>query len=106
MPSISDALKTLRIEKELFAKLYEKIVGKPFSNKTTIVSDVNLEKIQSFVDKLPKNFTTASTAPAEKEDKVLKSDEIGFGSGGFLSGLGFSKQEKKAEEKIDLDEFF
>jgi hypothetical protein len=58
MPSISDALKTLHIEKELFAKLYEKIVGKSFSNKTTIVSDANLEKIQSFVDKLPKNFTT------------------------------------------------
>ncbi|MDR2415164.1 MAG: translation initiation factor IF-2 N-terminal domain-containing protein [Candidatus Peribacteria bacterium] len=42
----------------------------------------------------------------EKEDKVLKSDEIGFGGGGFLSGLGFSKQENKIEEKIDLDEFF
>jgi hypothetical protein len=106
MPSISDALKILRIEKELFAKLYEKIIGKSFSNKTTIVSDANLEKIKSLVTKLPKDFTMVSAAPAEKEDKVLKSDEIGFGGGGFLSGLGFSKQEKKAEEKIDLDEFF
>ncbi|MDR2190709.1 MAG: hypothetical protein LBP53_06090 [Candidatus Peribacteria bacterium] len=94
----------LHIEKDLFAKLYEKVVGKPFSNKTTIVSDANLEKMQTFVAKLPKNFTT--TSPIEKEDKVLKSDEIGVGGGGFLSGLGFSKQEEKAKEKIDLDEFF
>jgi ribosomal protein L19E len=34
----------LHIEKDLFAKLYEKVVGKPFSNKTTIVSYANLEK--------------------------------------------------------------
>jgi hypothetical protein len=69
------------------------------------VSDANLEKMQAIVAKLPKTFTE-KPAPTEKEDKVLKSDEISFGGGGFLSGLGFSKQEEKTEEKIDLDEFF
>jgi hypothetical protein len=95
------------VEKELFAKLYEKVVGKAFSTKTTIVSDANLEKMQTFADKLPKELSS-KPAPKkeEKDDKVLKSDEIGFGGGGFLSGLGFGKQEEKAEEKIDLDEFF
>jgi hypothetical protein len=70
------------------------------------VSDANLEKMQAFASKLPKNISAPKTKDAPKEDKVLKSDEIGFGGGGFLSGLGFGKQEEKAEEKIDLDEFF
>ncbi|MDR0282612.1 MAG: hypothetical protein LBI53_04905 [Candidatus Peribacteria bacterium] len=57
------------------------------------------------VNKLPKSITEKKSAQ-KTESKVLKSDEIGFGGGGFLSGLGFEKKEDKGDEKIDLDEFF
>ena len=95
------------MEKEIFAKLYEKVVGKAFSSKTAVVSDANLEKMQAFAAKLPKNISEKKVEKKKEEaDKVLKSDEISFGGGGFLSGLGFGKTEEKVEEKIDLDEFF
>jgi hypothetical protein len=73
------------VEKQLFSKLYEKVVGKPFSTKTTIVSDANLEKMKHLVAKLPKDFAKGKKEEKEKQkeenDKVLKSDEIGFGGG-------------------------
>ncbi|MDR0607876.1 MAG: hypothetical protein LBG52_06110 [Candidatus Peribacteria bacterium] len=108
MPSISDAIHQIGIDKELFVQLYEKALGKTFSDKIPI-SEANLAKIQKMVDQLPKNLLKKSTQPQKTvadTEKVLKSDELGgFGGGGFLSGLGFGKQIEK-EEKIDLDEYF
>ncbi|MDR0861034.1 MAG: translation initiation factor IF-2 N-terminal domain-containing protein [Candidatus Peribacteria bacterium] len=117
MPSISDAIHQVGVNKELFSQLYEKALGKPLSEKVPI-SEANLAKIQKMVDQLPKNIVekittgqhTGKTPNQKKEadtEKVLKSDELGgFGGGGFLSGLGFGKAEEKVEEKIDLDEYF
>ncbi|MDD2537655.1 MAG: translation initiation factor IF-2 [Candidatus Absconditabacteria bacterium] len=107
MPSISDAIKSLSVDQDIFAQLYEKVVGKSLP-KTGIVSDANLEKMKKLADKLPKDITTKSKKEnivEKSEEKILKSDEISFGGGGFLSGLGFAKQEEK-EQKVDLDEFF
>lgn len=109
MPSISDAIHQVGVNKELFAQLYEKALGKSFSDKVPI-SEANLAKIQKMVEQLPKNIVEKKSQTQKKEEdseKVLKSNELGgFGGGGFLSGLGFGKQEEKAEEKINLDEYF
>ncbi len=103
MPRIVDVIEELKIDKATFAKVYEKVMDKPLSAKAATISDANLEKIKYVLDQLPSKW--AKTAKEEKqpakktvqEAKVLKSDELGFG-GGFLSGLGFSKQEEKAVE--------
>ena len=103
MPRIVDVIEELKIDKATFAKVYEKVMDKPLSAKAATISDANLEKIKYVLDQLPSKW--AKTAKEEKqpakkaaqEAKVLKSDELGFG-GGFLSGLGFSKQEEKTVE--------
>lgn len=103
MPRIVDVIEELKIDKATFAKVYEKVMDKPLSAKAATISDANLEKIKYVLDQLPSKW--AKTAKEEKqpakkaaqETKVLKSDELGFG-GGFLSGLGFSKQEEKTVE--------
>ncbi|GHW02275.1 translation initiation factor IF-2 [candidate division SR1 bacterium] len=47
------------------------------------------------------------TAKQPKQtEKILKSDEILGGGGGFLSGLGFGKKEEPVKEKIDINEYF
>ena len=103
MPRIVDVIEELKIDKATFAKVYEKVMDKPLSAKAATISDANLEKIKYVLDQLPSKW--AKTAKEEKqpakkaaqEAKVLKSDELGFW-GGFLSGLGFSKQEEKTVE--------
>ncbi len=103
MPRIVDVIEELKIDKATFAKVYEKVMDKPLSAKAATISDANLEKIKYVLDQLPSKWGKTAKEekqPAKKaaqEAKVLKSDELGFG-GGFLSGLGFSKQEEKAVE--------
>lgn len=94
MPRIEDVKKDLNLDEATFAKVYEKIMGKKPTAKTATISDANLEKMKAVVDQLPKK-APKKAEPAKKvdESKILKSDEIGFG-GGFLSGLGFAKQEE------------
>lgn len=104
MPRIVDVMQELNIDKGTFSKVYEKVMGKKLSAKAVTISDANVEKIKYVVDQLPKK--ESSPKPAEKassktaEAKILKSDELGFG-GGFLSGLGFGKQESPAVEAED-----
>lgn len=57
--------------------------------------------MKSVVDQLPKKTPKKQESVKKADDnKILKSDEIGFGEG-FLSGLGFAKQEEKAESHSD-----
>ena len=99
MPRIDDVKKDFNLDEATFAKVYEKVMGKKLTAKTATISDSNLEKIKYIIDQLPKKAAKKAT-PAKKADdgKILKSDEIGFG-GGFLSGLGFTKQEEKPERE-------
>ena len=99
MPRIDDVKKDLNLDEATFAKVYEKVMGKKLTAKTATISDSNLEKMKYIIDQLPKK-AAKKTTPAKKADdgKILKSDEIGFG-GGFLSGLGFTKQEEKPERE-------
>ncbi len=99
MPRIDDVKKDFNLDEATFAKVYEKVMGKKLTAKTATISDSNLEKMKYIIDQLPKK-AAKKAAPAKKADdgKILKSDEIGFG-GGFLSGLGFTKQEKKPERE-------
>jgi hypothetical protein len=46
--------------------------------KSGIVSEVNLEKMQKLVAKLPKEMTSPSSKQKPVDSKILKSDEIGF----------------------------
>ena len=99
MPRIDDVKKDFNLDEATFAKVYEKVMGKKLTAKTATISDSNLEKMKYIIDQLPKKAAKKAT-PAKKADdvKILKSDEIGFG-GGFLSGLGFTKQEEKPERE-------
>ena len=99
MPRIDDVKKDLNLDEATFAKVYEKVMGKKLTAKTATISDSNLEKMKYIIDQLPKKAAKKAT-PAKKADdgKILKSDEIGFG-GGFLSGLGFTKQAEKPERE-------
>ncbi|RAL56729.1 translation initiation factor IF-2 [SR1 bacterium human oral taxon HOT-345] len=99
MPRIDDVKKDLNLDEATFAKVYEKVMGKKLTAKTATISDSNLEKMKYIIDQLPKK-AAKKAAPAKKADdgKILKSDEIGFG-GGFLSGLGFTKQAEKPERE-------
>lgn len=99
MPRIDDVKKDFNLDEATFAKVYEKVMGKKLTAKTATISDSNLEKMKYIIDQLPKK-AAKKTTPAKKADdgKILKSDEIGFG-GGFLSGLGFTKQEEKPERE-------
>ena len=99
MPRIDDVKKDFNLDEATFAKVYEKVMGKKLTAKTATISDSNLEKMKYIIDQLPKK-AAKKAAPAKKADdgKILKSDEIGFG-GGFLSGLGFTKQEEKPERE-------
>ena len=99
MPRIDDVKKDLNLDEATFAKVYEKVMGKKLTAKTATISDSNLEKMKYIIDQLPRK-AAKKTTPAKKADdgKILKSDEIGFG-GGFLSGLGFTKQEEKPERE-------
>lgn len=105
MPSIADAIKKLGVSEDIFAQLYQRVHNKSLP-KSWIVSDVNLDKMQKLVAKLPKEVTSKSSQQKPLDSKILKSDEIGLWGGWFLSGLGFTKPEDKKEEKIDLDTFF
>lgn len=104
MPRIADVMTDLKLDQATFAKIYEKVMGKKLTAKTVTISDANLEKIKYVADQLPKKAPKKAEAPAKKADesKILKSDEIGFG-GGFLSGLGFAKQEEKPEIQEEED---
>ncbi len=104
MPRIADVMKDLNLDQATFSKIYEKVMGKKLTAKVVTISDANLEKFQYVVDQLPKK-NSKKAEPAKKADdgKVLKSDEIGFG-GGFLSGLGFEKQEEKTTISTEEDE--
>ena len=99
MPRIDDVKKDFNLDEATFAKVYEKVMGKKLTAKTATISDSNLEKMKYIIDQLPKKAAKKAT-PAKKADdgKILKSDEIGFG-GGFLSGLGFTKQAEKPERE-------
>ena len=99
MPRIDDVKKDFNLDEATFAKVYEKVMGKKLTAKTATISDSNLEKMKYIIDQLPKK-PAKKAAPAKKADdgKILKSDEIGFG-GGFLSGLGFTKQAEKPERE-------
>ena len=99
MPRIDDVKKDFNLDEATFAKVYEKVMGKKLTAKTATISDSNLEKMKYIIDQLPKK-AAKKAAPAKKADdgKILKSDEIGFG-GGFLSGLGFTKQAEKPERE-------
>lgn len=101
MPRIEDVKKDLKLDEATFAKVYEKVMGKKITAKTATISDANLEKLKSVVDQLPKKAPKKQESVKKADDnKILKSDEIGFGEG-FLSGLGFAKQEEKAESHSD-----
>ena len=103
MPRIADVMTDLKLDQATFAKIYEKVMGKKLTAKTVTISDANLEKIRYVADQLPKKAPKkAETAKKADDGKVLKSDEIGFG-GGFLSGLGFAKQEEKPEVQDEED---
>ncbi|MDR3169723.1 MAG: hypothetical protein LBU27_08565 [Candidatus Peribacteria bacterium] len=78
MPSILDAIRQVGVDKELFAQLYEKALGKTLSDKVPI-SEANLAKIQKMADQLPKNLLKKTSQPPQKTadtEKVLKSDEL------------------------------
>ena len=101
MPRIEDVKKDLKLDEATFAKVYEKVMGKKITAKAATISDANLEKLKSVVDQLPKKTPKKQESVKKADDnKILKSDEIGFGEG-FLSGLGFAKQEEKAESHSD-----
>lgn len=110
MPLIADCIKELNIDQATFAKVYEKVMQKKLTTKTTTLSDANYKKIQTMVAQLPAPSTKATPAKVEKS-KVLKSDELAFGGGGFLSGLGFAKAEEKPavdpldEIEVPVDDF-
>lgn len=101
MPRIEDVKKDLKLDEATFAKVYEKVMGKKLTAKTATISDANLEKLKIVVDQLPKKAPKKLESVKKADDnKILKSDEIGFGEG-FLSGLGFAKQEEKPEKQED-----
>ena len=101
MPRIEDVKKDLKLDETTFAKVYEKVMGKKLTAKTATISDANLEKLKIVVDQLPKKAPKKLESVKKADDnKILKSDEIGFGEG-FLSGLGFAKQEEKPENQED-----
>lgn len=101
MPRIEDVKKDLKLDESTFAKVYEKVMGKKLTAKTATISDANLEKLKAVADQLPKKAPKKLESVKKADDnKILKSDEIGFGEG-FLSGLGFAKQEEKPEKQED-----
>ena len=105
MPRIVDVIKDLNIDEATFWKVYEKVMGKKITSKVVTVSDANLEKIKYVVDQLPKKAPKKDVPSAKKTDdsKILKSGEIGFWWG-FLSGLGFWKQEETTTIETEEDE--
>lgn len=105
MPRIVDVIKDLNIDEATFGKVYEKVMGKKITSKVVTVSDANLEKIKYVVDQLPKKAPKKEVTVAKKTDdsKILKSGEIGFWWG-FLSGLGFWKQEETTTIETEEDE--
>ena len=105
MPRIVDVIKDLNIDEATFWKVYEKVMGKKITSKVVTVSDANLEKIKYVVDQLPKKAPKKEVTVAKKTDdsKILKSGEIGFWWG-FLSGLGFWKQEETTTIETEEDE--
>lgn len=82
MPLIADCIKELNIDQATFAKVYEKVMQKKLTTKTTTLSDANYKKIQTMVAQLPAPSTKATPAKVEKS-KVLKSDEL-FGEVDFF----------------------
>ena len=105
MPRIVDVIKDLNIDEATFGKVYEKVMGKKITSKVVTVSDANLEKIKYVVDQLPKKAPKKEVTVTKKTDdsKILKSGEIGFWWG-FLSGLGFWKQEETTTIETEEDE--
>ncbi|MFA5747501.1 MAG: translation initiation factor IF-2 [Candidatus Absconditabacterales bacterium] len=96
MPKIIEALEIVGIDEKQFGKLYKEVTGKTLTSKTSTVSEKHLNEIKE-------KLNTEKKGDTKKESKVLKSDELFQGAGGFLSGLGFEKKEKKIE-KIEEDE--
>ncbi|HPC34439.1 MAG TPA: translation initiation factor IF-2 [Candidatus Absconditabacterales bacterium] len=92
MPRIEDVIKDLGVAKGTFSRYYEKVTGKEITAKTVIVSDANLLKIKKLLEK---NGKLGAKVVKKEETKptALKSDEL-LGGGGFLAGLGFTKQEE------------
>lgn len=95
MPRIEDVIQELWIDKQVFAKFYEKIMDKPMTAKVATVSDKNLEQIKELMKKNKSKIKKTSSEPA----KFLKADELGKSSG-FLSGLGFAPVK---EEEYDIE---
>lgn len=80
MPRIVDVIEQLHTDKATFAKVYEKVMGKKMSTKTSTISDANVEKIKYVLDQLPskKEKKAEKVEKASVDAKVLKSDELGF----------------------------
>ena len=95
MPRIDDVIKDLWVQKQVFAKFYEKIMKKAMTAKVATVSEKNLQQITDLIEKNRSKIKKVSTQPA----KALKSDELGQSSG-FLSGLWFTSVK---EEEFDID---
>ncbi|HOG15620.1 MAG TPA: translation initiation factor IF-2 [Candidatus Absconditabacterales bacterium] len=103
MPRIEDVIKDLGVAKGTFSRYYEKVTGKEITAKTVIVSDANLLKIKKLLEK---NGKLGAKVVKKEETKptALKSDEL-LGGGGFLAGLGFTRQEETpVYEDDDEDE--
>ncbi|MFZ2150537.1 MAG: translation initiation factor IF-2 [Candidatus Absconditicoccaceae bacterium] len=95
MPRIEDVIQELGVQKQVFAKFYEKIMDKPMTAKVVTVSDKNLEQIKELMKKNESKIKKTTSEPA----KFLKADELGKSSG-FLSGLGFAPVK---EEEYDIE---
>ncbi|MCK9466937.1 MAG: translation initiation factor IF-2 [Candidatus Absconditabacterales bacterium] len=102
MPRIEDVIKDLGVAKGTFSRYYEKVTGKEITAKTVIVSDANLLKIKKLLEKNGK-LGQKTVKKEETKPNALKSDELM--GGGFLAGLGFTKQEETpVYEEDDEDE--
>ena len=95
MPRIEDVIQELWVQKQIFARFYEKVMDKPMTAKVVTVSEKNLEQIKELMKKNQSKINKTSVEPA----KVLKSNELGKSSG-FLSWLGFTPSK---EEEFDIE---
>lgn len=101
MPRIEDVIQELWIQKQVFAKFYEKVMDKPMTAKVSTVSEKNLEQIKELMKKNESKIKKTNSEPV----KFLKSDELGKSSW-FLSWLWFwpAKEEEFEIEVEDIVE--
>lgn len=121
MPRIDDVIKNLWISKQTFSRYYEKVMWKKMTEKTDLVSDPNLYKIQKLLEKnwkikwtdkwkLIQNFMWNQelklwTSKKSWESKsALKSDELKSG-GWFFAWMWFNKTIEQPVVEDDPDEY-